>query len=236
VRLCCCRPDLAPASQVTLALRRRCSWGRRVATVASWPSRPAQGSGRSETARGTQRQSAHSTATARAAQTRRMRVSANSPIRSTRTATETLSTESRLTTQRRGTGSSPGSRPTSLTRPRIVVVHGATSARRCRGITASRESTTTGRRPIPALSHHQTSPRAGNAVTTGPRLPGMTRGRPTRPVRRVGARRTRRNSRRPGPNGDAPPGLGAPRRSWQRQCCQTAPGGRPAEGRHPRLC
>jgi hypothetical protein len=98
----------------------------------------------------------------------RRRVSANRPSRSTRTATETPSTESMLTTQRRGTGSSPGSRPTSLTNPRIVVVHGATSARRCRGITASRERTTTGRRPISGISHYQTSPRAGNGVTARP--------------------------------------------------------------------
>jgi hypothetical protein len=128
-------------------------------------------------------QSAQSTATARAAQTCRIRASASRPSRSTSTATETLSTESRLTTQRRGTGSSPGFRPTSLTRPRIVVVHGAISARRCRGITASRESTTTGRRPISGSSHHHTSPRAGRAFTTARRLPGMTPGRPTRPAR-----------------------------------------------------
>src|SRR5436190_15307477 len=48
---------------------------------------------------------------------------------------------------------------TSLASPRIVVVHGATSVRRRRGMAASRESTTTGRRPISAGSHHQPSPR-----------------------------------------------------------------------------
>ena len=45
------------------------------------------------------------------------------------TATETLSTESRLTPDRRGTGSSAGSSTTSLARPRIVVVQGAMSVR-----------------------------------------------------------------------------------------------------------
>jgi hypothetical protein len=68
--------------------------------------------------------------------------------------------------ERRGTGSSAGSRTTSLTSPRIVVVHGAISALPCRGITASRDSTTTGLPPIPAISHHQTSPRAGRFFTT----------------------------------------------------------------------
>ena len=59
-------------------------------------------------------QSEQSTATARAAQIWRIRSSANRPSRSTRIAIETLSTESRLTTERSGTGSSPGSRRTSL--------------------------------------------------------------------------------------------------------------------------
>lgn len=83
-------------------------------------------------------QTEQSTATARAAQISRMRGSATRPNRWTRMATETLSTESRLTAERSGTGSSPGSRTTSLASPRIVVVQGATSARRCRGITTSR--------------------------------------------------------------------------------------------------
>ena len=47
----------------------------------------------------------------------------------------------------------------------MVVVQGATSARRSRGIAASRDRTTTGRRPISANSHHHTSPRAGSALT-----------------------------------------------------------------------
>ena len=107
-----------------------------------------------------------STATSRAVQMARIRVSASRPSRSTNTPTETLSTESRFTAERRGIGSDPGSRTTSLASPRMVVVHGATSARLSRGIAASRESTTTGRRPISAISHHQTSPRAGSALTS----------------------------------------------------------------------
>jgi hypothetical protein len=42
----------------------------------------------------------------------------------------------------------------------------------------SRESTTTGRRPTPASSHHQTSPRAGSAVTTRRQPFGTRRGHP----------------------------------------------------------
>ncbi len=75
-------------------------------------------------------QGAQSTATARAAQISRMRVSRKRPNRVTRIAIETLSTESRFTAERRGTGSSSsGSSTTSLMSPRIVVVQGATSAR-----------------------------------------------------------------------------------------------------------
>lgn len=70
-----------------------------------------------------------STATANAAQISRIRASASRPSRSTSTPRETLSTESRLTAERLGTGSSPGSRTTSLGRARIVVVHAATSVR-----------------------------------------------------------------------------------------------------------
>lgn len=137
-----------------------------------------------------------STATARAAHTWRIRSPANRPSRSTSTAMETLSTESRLTAQRRGIGSSPGSSNTSLASPRIVVVQGATSARRCRGMTESRDMTTTGRRPISAISHHQSSPLAGSSFTMPPR-PGETmRDRPTRRVRRADARRTPRSSHR----------------------------------------
>jgi len=140
------------------------------------------------TARGSayahRRQPWQSTATSRAPQISRIRMSANRPTRLTSTASETLSTESRLTAERRGTGSSPGSRTTSLARPRIVVVHGATSARRCRGITASRDSTTTGRRPISGISHHHTSPRAGSAFMRRPLPVATRRGRPIRLARR----------------------------------------------------
>lgn len=115
-------------------------------------------------------------------QTSRMRVSASLPIRCTSIASGRLSTESRFTAQRRGTGSSPGSSTTSLTKPRTFVVHGATSALRCRGIAASRESTTTGRRPIAGISHHHTSPRAGSAVTIAQPPRGT---RPNRPIHRA---------------------------------------------------
>jgi hypothetical protein len=122
------------------------------------------GSGRA--ANGLRAHRAQSTATSKAAQISRMRTSPSRPIRSTRTATATLSTESRLTAERLGTGSSPGSSSTSLGNPRTVVVHGATSARLKRGMAASRERTTTGRRPMSANSHHHTSPRAGRLVTS----------------------------------------------------------------------
>ncbi len=162
--------------------------------------------------RDTGRQEGQSTATSRAPQIARIRVSANRPSRLTSTATETLSTESRLTTERRGTGSSPGLRSTSLESPRMVVVHGATSARRCRGITASRDRTTTGRRPISAISHHHTSPRAGSALTRRPRPVATTPGRPTRPARRPGVRRRRRSSHPPRRIGGERAAHEAPRR------------------------
>jgi len=145
-----------------------------------------------------------STATARAAQISRIRVSRKRPNRLTRIEIETLSTESRFTADRRGTGSSSGSSTTSLTSPRIVVVHGAISARRCRGITASRDRTTTGRRPISAISHHHTSPRPGSALTTMPRPVETTPGRPTRLAPRGGARHRRRSSRPPRQSGSEP--------------------------------
>lgn len=124
-----------------------------------------------------------STATARAAQTCSIRRSLRRPSRSTRTPVDTLSTESRLMADRRGTGSSPGSRTTSLGRSRMVVVQGPISVRRSRGIAASRERTTTGRRPMSGSSHHQTSPRAGTGVTTQQLRHGTTRGLPTRLLR-----------------------------------------------------
>src|SRR3954452_16518092 len=113
-------------------------------------------------------QLAQSTATAKAAHTCRIRSSLKRPSLSTSTPIDTLSTESRFTAVNRGPGSTEDSRTTSLTRPRMVVVHGAIRARRCLGITASRESTTTGRRPTSGISHHHTSPRAGAALTMLP--------------------------------------------------------------------
>lgn len=127
-------------------------------------------------------QPVQSTAISRASQISRIRVSESRPRRLTKTATDTLSTESRLTAERRGIGSDPGSRTASLASPRIVVVHGATRARRKRGIAASRDRTTTGRQPISASSHHHTSPRAGHAFTNG-RPPVATM--PNRPTRRA---------------------------------------------------
>ena len=143
-----------------------------------------------------------STATSRAAQIARIRVSASRPSRLTNTAIDTLSTESRFAAERRGTGSEPGSRTTSLANPRIVVVHGATSARRSRGIAASRDSTTTGRRPISAISHHHTSPRAGSALTSPQPPAATTPGHPTRRAHRLGARRRRHSSHPPRPIDD----------------------------------
>ena len=86
------------------------------------------------------------------------------------------------------------------------------------GMAASRDSTTTGRRPISGSSHHHTSPRAGGSVTSGPRTGGTMRDRPTHRAPRGddGRRRgTSSRSRRPGAERAAhaaprPPG---PRRS-----------------------
>ena len=168
-----------------------------------------------------------STATARAAQISRMRASATRPNRWTRMVIETLSIESRFTAERSGTGSSPGSSTTSLASPRMVVVQGATSARRCRGMTTSRDKTTTGRRPISAISHHQTSPRAGRAVTTLQPHFGTTPGRPTRPARRADARRRRRSSHPPGLSGTEPAERRELRPRSLRLSPQTAPFGHP---------
>jgi hypothetical protein len=128
-----------------------------------------------------------------------IRMSAGLPSLLTSTATETLSTESRFTAERRGIGSESGSRMTSLAIRRIVVVHGATSARRSRRIAASRESTTTGRLPISAISHHQTSPCAGSALTRRQPPAATTPGRPTRRVLQLDARHRPRSSHRAGP-------------------------------------
>lgn len=163
----------------------------------------------------------------------RMRASLSRPRRSTRTAIDTLSTESRFTALRLPIGSSPDSRITSLGRPRIVVVHGAMSARRSRGIAASRDNTTTGRRPISGSSHHQSSPRSGVDVTLQLRHLGTRRGRPTRRARGLDVDRMRRRRRRsrhfgdargvPGglhrgpPNPSSPPSRSEPGKAGRRQ-------------------
>lgn len=180
-------------------------------------------------------QSEQATATARAVQISRIRASASRPKRSTRMAVETLSIESRLTAQGSGTGSSPGSRRTSLGRPRMVVVHGAMRARRWRGITASRDRMTTGRRPISATSHHHTSPRAGRAIMWPRPRVGRRRGLPTRRVRREGACRMRRSLRQLRPRGGEP-ATRRGRRPPARSLVSQMPGGRLREGRRPPWC
>ena len=140
-------------------------------------------------------QSAQSTASARAPQICRMRVSANRPSRSTRTATETLSTESMLTTQRRGTGSSPGSRPTSLTRePRAGV-----KALRAADAAAIRDACRLGARVVVgagfmwaevAWPRHTLSEAPVMAEPCrGPGPPGRRRSRPHEPEHDVPGRR-----------------------------------------------
>lgn len=137
-----------------------------------------------------------SVATSSAWQISRILTPLSEPIRSTSTETDTDSTESRFTALRRPIGSSPGSSTTSLGSPRIVVVHGATSARRSRGIAASRDSTTTGRRPISGGSHHHSSPRLGSGLTWPQPQFGTTRDRPSRPRCRSGGPCTRLRRRR----------------------------------------
>jgi len=77
------------------------------------------------------RQSEQPAATDRAPQISRIRASATRPIRSTRIAIETLSIDSRLTAERSGTGSSPGSRSTSLGMPRICAGACCCGAAKC---------------------------------------------------------------------------------------------------------
>jgi hypothetical protein len=175
---------------------------------------------------------AQSTATSRAAQICRMRSSAKRPSLCTRTATETLSTESRLTAQRLGTGSSPGSNTTSLLKPRTVVVQGPTSVRRSRGMAASRERTTTGRRPISANSHHHTSPRAGRAFTRPPPPPETPPDRPIRRARRAGACRRPRSWRQPHRPDAGRAELRGPHQSEQHRLRQLGLAGRRRAGAH----
>ena len=139
-------------------------------------------------------------------------------MRSVRTPTDTLSTESRLTAVGRLTGSSPGSRSTSLASPRMVVVHGAMSARRSRGIAASRDRTTTGRRPISGSSHHHSSPRKGKEVMLLRPQIERNGGRPIRLAHRVGVRRRRGSRRRSSPRDFEPAEQRGPRRKERRRC------------------
>lgn len=138
----------------------------------------------------------HPVAMASAVHTSRIRSSLRRPRRSTSTPLEMLSTESRLIADTRGIGSSLGSRTTSVDSPLTLVVQGATMIRPRRVIAASRESTTTGRRPISGGSDHHTSPRCGSAVTICERRRATTRGRPTRRARRADARRRPGTGRR----------------------------------------
>lgn len=101
-----------------------------------------------------------------AAQICRIRSSLSRPRRSTSETCDARRTESKLTAETSVTGSSPGSSTTSLGRPRMVVVHGAITASASRPSAASRNSTTTGLRPMSGVSHHQTSPQRGRSVLT----------------------------------------------------------------------
>ncbi len=172
--------------------------------------------------RGLPLQPAQSTATLNAAQIWRIRRSLRRPNRCVSVPTETLSIASRFTAEAWGMGSSDGSRRTSLGRPRMVVVQGAMIVRRSLGMATSRDNTTTGRRATSGSSHHQTSPRAGRAVTTARRLRGTRRGHPTRRARQADERRTpcrRRRFERRDVGRGAPRGL---HRAGRHRCCPGA--------------
>jgi hypothetical protein len=127
-----------------------------------------------------------------------MRSSLRRPIRCVSDPTETLSIKSRLTADTLGTGSSFGSSTTSLGSPRTMVVHGAITVLRSRGIATARDKTTTGRREISGSSHHQTSPRVGRPfMTIRPPL-GMTQDRPTHRARLEVSRHKLHSLRQPG--------------------------------------
>ena len=171
-----------------------------------------------------------STATSRASHIDRMRWSLRRPIRSISTPRDTLSIESRLTAERCRTGSSPGSRTTSLANPRIVVVHGAIRERLRRSMAMFLERMTTGRLPMSGGSHHHSSPRAGRGVTWLLLRCGTTQGRPTRPVRPGDGRRSTAGSHhrclRRGCERAAPLAL---HRTAMRLCALDSPHG-PAKG------
>ena len=177
-----------------------------------------------------------STATARAAQTCRIRSSASRPTLSTRTANDTLSRESRFTAHRRETGFSPGSRMTSLASPRMVVVHGATTVRRNRGMAASRDNTTTGLRPISGNSHHHTSPRFGSGVMMRWPPSATSRDRPTRRVDQPGVGHMRRSRRQSRLSDSAQSGRAARHPPWRHRSLRGEDCALLQASRHPPWC
>jgi len=149
-----------------------------------------------------------------------MRCALRVPSRSTKSAIDTLSTESRFTADRSGTGSSPGSKMTSLGNSRMVVVQGATNARPRRGMATSRDRTTTGRRPMSGSSHHHSSPRRG-MLLTWPLPPNGTRpGRPSRQAHRAGVCHMRCRQHRFLLRGGAQAGLAALHRATLHRLCR----------------
>lgn len=126
---------------------------------------------------------------------------------------------------------------TSLASPRIVVVHGATTTRRNRGMDAFRDRTITGRRPVPGGSHHQTSPRSGRGLMS--RLPpvGMTPDRPIRQAHRSDARGTHwHRPCRSRPHDVVREELSTHRRSVRHPCWHRQPVGLMREGRRRQSC
>lgn len=174
-----------------------------------------------------------STALASAEQTWCIRSPLRRPRRSVNVPTDTLSTESRLTAERRGTGSSPTSSTTSLGSPRMTVVHGAIKARRRRGIATSRDRTTTGRREISGSSHHQTSPLEGCPFTTMPPPCGRSPDHPThRPHQSDTRRRPHRQRRSDRHDGGRAALQGLHRAAWRRSTLNEA-AGHPRAAPHP---
>ena len=192
-----CAWSKQPARVPTAWTRVRVRVVERIVTHPEWP----------------KRQPGQSTATWRAPHISRMRAALSVPSRSTRTAIDTLSTESRFTAVRSGTGSSPGSKMTSLGKPRMVVVQGAINVRPNRGIAASRDSTTTGRRPMSGSSHHHSSPRRGRLVMWQLRRSGTRPGRPSRHARRWDALHMRRTKHRAQRRGGSRAGHEVPHRA-----------------------
>lgn len=112
----------------------------------------------------------------------------------------------------------------------------ATTARPSRGIAASRESTTTGRRPICGGSHHHTSPRSGTAIRSPRLLRETTPNPPTRQAHRAGGRRrTHTRHRVPSTDGEAA-ATATPRRSRPRPFARSSPGERLSGAPHRRSC